>query len=149
MHRSKSHNISYLNNALFCFLVLADAMFSDFLICDLGHFASSQLISLVALPSLLNQDEKPIFYVNDTEGYSKPMHCSSDVKLLLPVLVSLWCKNFTTHVLAESYFLLLAWQVLASAHENIRLSVSLCLALIHTLCLEKAWQVKWLKWLLC
>lgn len=60
VHRSESHNISYLNNALFCFLVLVDAMFSDlhaakifFLICDLGHFASSQLMFLVALPSLL------------------------------------------------------------------------------------------------
>lgn len=113
VRRSESHNISYLNNALFCFLVLVDAMFSDlhaakifFLICDLGHFASSQLMFLVALPSLLRQVKIPIFYVNDTEGYSKPMHCSSDVKLLHPVLVSLWCKDFTAHVLAESYFLL-------------------------------------------
>lgn len=71
-------------------------MFSDpcaakifFLTCDLGHFASSQLISLIVLPSLLRQNKMPIFYVNDTEGYSKSTHCSSDVKLFHPVLVSL------------------------------------------------------------
>lgn len=60
MCKAKSHNISYPNNAMFCFLVLADAIFSDphlfraaaqifFLNCDLEHFAGSQLISLVAL----------------------------------------------------------------------------------------------------
>lgn len=86
----------YPSNAIFRFLVLADTIFSDphaakifFLTYDLGHFACSQLISVMALPSLLHQNTMPIFNVNDAEVHAQPTHCSLDVIWLHPVLVSL------------------------------------------------------------